>query len=177
MKAKLIKLNVGVGYRLDDENGNLIATTLTSSKTNLSLKNCEAIERGYDLGEMIAKKVNDSNIVDKAVEFSNANSKNNGAYLAYIAGAYEMAKQLEILGDKKFSEDDILKAYNQGEEDCYKSGAVSEKRNKYIKSLQQTEWDCIVEMEEIQEIYRDGTTKYERVPKLDAGGCIVLKRK
>ena len=35
MKGKLIKLNVGVGYRLDDEHGNLFASTLQSSKTKL----------------------------------------------------------------------------------------------------------------------------------------------
>ena len=45
----------------------------------------------------------------------------------------------------------------------------------FRKLLQQTEWDVEIEMEEIQEIYRDGTTKYERVPKLDADGCLILK--
>ena len=99
MTAKLIKDHAD--YHLVDDKRFIIGTTdkvmlSCTDKQKLSLTNCQAIERGYDLDKWIAKKVNDFNIVDKAVEFSNANSKNNGAYLAYIVGAYEMAKQLEL---------------------------------------------------------------------------------
>ena len=37
MKGKLIKLELSEGYRLDDEKGNLIASTLDGAKTQLNL--------------------------------------------------------------------------------------------------------------------------------------------
>jgi hypothetical protein len=55
MKGKLIKLNVGVGYRLDDEHGNLFASTLQSSKTKLSIQNCDEIFDIVDV-EKLAKE-------------------------------------------------------------------------------------------------------------------------
>jgi hypothetical protein len=67
MKAKLIKLNVGVGYKLNDENGNLMATTLTGSKTKLSFKNCQSIEFGYDL-DLIKLEFIENNLKGLSVE-------------------------------------------------------------------------------------------------------------
>ena len=46
----------------------------------------------------------------------------------------------------------------------------------YETSERPTEVEVEIEMEEIQEIYRDGTVKYERCPKLDSEGCLILKR-
>ena len=63
-------------------------------------------------------------------------------------------------------------------------------RNEYdahIQSLQQTEWACIVEMEDSftknDEVYVDETnakgnySTHSKIPKLDADGCLILKRK
>lgn len=157
MEAKLIKTNKSeLGYILSIDVATLKGIMPNNYK--LSLKNCEAIERGYDLDKLATKYYK---------EFDNLPVIR---YNAFTAGAKAI---LEILGDKKFSEEDMKKAYNQGEEDCYKSGAVSEKRNKYIQSLQQTEWNCIVEMEGF--VDEEGIYCGER-PKLDADGCLILKR-
>jgi hypothetical protein len=147
---------------------------------SLSFKNCQAIERGYDLDELVAKKINDFNIVDKAVEFSNAHPENNSAYIAYIAGASEIVKALELMGDKKFSEEQLREAFfhvqNEPTFDVFK------------KSLQQTEWDVEVVMKNvidetkivgaIKGVKGSGNkiTTYKQIPKLDADGCLILKR-
>jgi hypothetical protein len=41
---------------------------------------------------------------------------------------------------------------------------------------QPTEVEVMIVMEEVQEIYRDGTVKWERCPKLDSEGCLILKK-
>lgn len=46
----------------------------------------------------IAKVINDSNCIEEAVKFSNANDENNGAYLAFIAGAHFIVKNLKENG-------------------------------------------------------------------------------
>jgi hypothetical protein len=49
MKGKLIKNYYGFEYFLKDENGE---TIVTSDSGKLSIKNCQEIERGYDLDEL-----------------------------------------------------------------------------------------------------------------------------
>lgn len=191
MKAKLIKKTTGI-YKIECD-GKLIASTDDNMNkhleiSKLSLKNCQAIGRGYDLDELIAKKVNDFNIVDKAVEFSNANPKNNGAYLAYIAGAYEMAKQLELMSDKKFSEF-LDKEKELGISDIKTIERIQWYYNTYFDKSQQTEWDVEIEME-CRKVLVNGyknqpanvigfVADYEEqlLPKLDADGCLILKLK
>ena len=41
-------------------------------------------EKQNELANEIAKIINDSNCIEEAVKFSNANEQNNGAYLAFI---------------------------------------------------------------------------------------------
>jgi hypothetical protein len=60
------------------------------------MKEKTAVEELVNIEEVIAKNMNDHNIIDKAVEFSNANPENNGAYLAYIAGALEAFKAVYV---------------------------------------------------------------------------------
>ena len=51
MKGKLIKTDVN--YILEDDKGFVIASTsLKKEGLSLSLKNCQAIELGYDLDEL-----------------------------------------------------------------------------------------------------------------------------
>ena len=131
----------------------------------LSLKNCQAIERGYDVNELADKYYGPD---DYGLEIKTG----------FIKG-FEVA--MRLMGDKKFSEEDMRVAYNDGMGNIDSDGDCVDKPdddfNDTIQSLQQTEWDCSIDMKEIQEIYRDGTTKYERVPVFDADGCLILKRK
>ena len=169
MDGKLIKTEVN--YLLENEKGVVIASTsLKKEGLSLSLKNCQAIGDEYD--EAIAY----------ASEFGHPSpegfsDEQIGRLHGFIDG---FQKALEILGDKKFSEEDVKKAILFGEDNTditSSDNLPTEEVNKFIQSLQQTEWDVEIMMEEAQEIYRSGVTKYIKVPKLDADGCLILKRK
>ena len=170
MKAKLVKHESG--YLLYDEDNITIGAEPNVLSSNifskLSIKNCQAIERGYDLDEL-------------AREFCHPGNGVRDNFQPVFKGIFIQGfqKALELMGDKKFSEEDINNAMNWIMTQYFEfyEQPTTGRREHYIQSLQQTEWDCIIEMEEIQEIYRDGTTKYERVPKLDADGCLILKLK
>ena len=183
MDAKLIK--VLEHYHLYDGD-KAIATTIVGNPMllpNLSLKNCQEIERGYDLDELASERL------------STRFDENSGYHKFVFVEAYKegFQKALEIIGDKKFSEEDIKKAFEMGEDFGslpFSSYTTSKRLNKkeYIQSLQQTEWDVEIEMicPHPMDTYRcgleygcdgDGCNHPEQVPYLDANGCLILKRK
>ena len=152
MEVKLIKDHDD--YHLVNDKQFVIGTTDESilsctDKIKLSLKNCQAIELDYDLDELAKEYMKISSI-----EFD-----------AFKSG---FQKALSILGDKKFSEDDVKKAI-----------LLSMKYNDVgvIQSLQQTEWDVEIVMETCQVMVQHGDMEFQDFPKLDADGCIILKRK
>ena len=131
----------------------------------LSLKNCEVVEHGYDLDEL-AKL-----------------SYKCDPYIAeYLEQEFKKGfqKALEILGDKKFSEEDIkngmLFSFDVFSERLSRNH-IEERIVEYIQSLQQTEFDVKIEMEEKRIGGFKGYGEYELVPKLDVDGCLILKRK
>ena len=137
MKSKLIKDHDD--YHLVNDKQFVIGTTDESilsctDKYKLSLKNCQAIERGYDLDELAKEKYP----YEKTEMFScfELDCKQEG----FIEGAKTI---LEILGDKKFSEKDVKLAINLAWDDDNLS------TTDIIQSLQQTEWDVEVEMEKV----------------------------
>ena len=104
--------------------------------------------------------------------------------MGYLAG---FQKALEIIGDKKFSSRNMLKAFI--------TGVFTDETSDYdfeftelMQDLQQTEWDVIIEMEIKQQLingYKNQPdnvigfiAEYENmvVPKLDKNGCLILKR-
>lgn len=161
MKAKLIKEVDFYGLKIE---GKIIG--LSNNSTNnlfnypfkLSLKNCEAIANDYDLDEIIEQ-------TKLTLEDSRISS-----YDSFRIG---METILEILADKKFSEDDLREAISQT-----RKGMLYNKKyeDEYIQSLQQTEWDVIMEME-YKGFEEDGKLKEAYLPKLDVDGCLILKRK
>jgi hypothetical protein len=134
MEAKLIKdkrdddfyyLKIGI---------NTYATTGKESFRVLSLKNCQSMERGYDLDELAISTYP----FDSKADVINAISQQ-----AYIKG---FQKCLEILGDKKFSENQVKKAITNFYNDERLLTATN--LNKAIQSLQQTEWKVSFNPEE-----------------------------
>jgi hypothetical protein len=185
MKAKLIK--VEDVYRLLQDNGLddfklIIGTTdkeyqqaFADHCFQLSLKNCQAIECGYDLENM--------------ADFYGAKAKGSvdfklGANQGFEAG---FQKALELMGVKKFTEEDVRKAMDRVwdwcEDDKDKGcSSMTELRDKHIQSLQQNEWEVEIEMEIVPDFYsrsdQDGsifTSNKKEIPKLDADGCLILK--
>jgi hypothetical protein len=89
-------------------------------------------------------------------------------------------KALEILGDKKFSEDELKLAFFHVQNKP--TFAV------FKESLQETEWDVEIEMicPHPKDTYvcgiqygcdEDGCNHPNTIPLLDENGCLILKRK
>ena len=168
MKAKLDKIDKQ--YFLSDVEDNLIATTENSPYKQLSMKNCQAIECGYDLDEFANEYSEGKSTADV---FKRAHESD------FKAG---FQKALELMGDKKFSEEDVRTAilFGQGMELWKEELQI----NDFIQSLQQTEWDVEIEMVNILENgYKNQPVntigfiaEYKSVPKLDENGCLILKK-
>ena len=161
-------------YYLVDENNDTIATTdrilikEDGYMRKLSVKNCEAVANGYDLDKLAEKEYFDGcDNTDRSSEI----------YRRIFKEGFQ--KALEILGDKKFSEEDILKTIELSREGIVVtriSEWETEKEFDYnetqiIQSLQQTEWDV--------EIVTEDTglgANVSRKRKLDKDRCLILKR-
>jgi hypothetical protein len=205
MEAKLIKKSENY-YELYEVRINLtllIGSTDSERKIDvygkdahklLSLSNCQAIELGYDLDEL-ARENNKHHkrlgtVIDKLPLLTAALRQ------GYTEGYKEgFQKALEILGDKKFSEDDAKRLFELGIEYGHQKGYVGlDYTNDTLQSLQQTEWD--VEIVGSGTVYKtvldccpnyhpkfgcskkdDCSCKNNEIPKLDADGCLILKRK
>ena len=159
MKAKLIKDSDGFSLCIHHETTTefIASTGGMYMKHTLSLKNCREIEHGYDLENM--------------ADFYGAKVKGSVDFkLGANQGFEDGFKQaLEIRSDKKFSEEDMIKCFNASIDDGWVRADF------YIQSLQQTEWDVEIGMEDsigIGDKYTPDTK-----PKLNADGCIILKRK
>jgi hypothetical protein len=172
MKGKLYKENDSYTLFVD---GKIFGDTrghhLSSITNTLSVKNCREIERGYDLDELVKR------------EYLDGYDTTELCRTAFKDG---FQKALEILGDKKFSEEDIEKAIEFGHKTYHSWKDRNEE--KFIQSLQQTEWEVDIEMEYVGECngnndegcFQDSSGHncgcFKRKPKLDATGCLILKR-
>ena len=149
MKGKLIKTDVN--YILEDDKGVVIASTSLKrvEGLSLSLKNCQAIEGGYNLDELVKR------------EYLDGYGTTELCRTVFKDG---FQKALELMGDKKFSEEQLREAFfhvqNEPTFDVFK------------QSLQQTEWDVEVVMEKIDLSFGC----YIIQKKFDSDGCLILKR-
>jgi len=158
MKAKLIKDNDG--YWLDISDDGITKRPLTDFG-QLSIKNCEAIANGYDLDKLADEYYKRLELVPH---------KGN----AYISG---FQKALEILGDKKFSINEVVELCKILMSNPFETSGKTyqELTDNYIQSLQQTEWDVEVEKENVMHDY-NGNISLGAKFKLDSDGCLILKR-
>jgi hypothetical protein len=161
----MILKKLGDEYKLYSHDS-CIATTYESPYKKLSLKNCQAIANGYEFDELARE----------ACDITDPYFK-----IGFNKG---FQKALEILGDKKFSETELYRAFlinsagnNTTLENTFKEIV--------LPMFQQTEWDVEVEMENsLTNGYKNQPdnvigfiAEYKSVPKLDADGCLILKRK
>jgi len=167
---KLRKVN-NEFYSLYDSDGDIVASNNPKTPTTkkLSLKNCQEIESGYDLDE-IKRKL-----------FGGFDGQPDSFTIAAVERTVEI--MFEILGHKKFSEGDVKFMFQLG---FNLDNAISRNEyNAHIQSLQQTEWDVEIVMENsVCNGYKNQPDnvigfidEYKSVPKLDEDGCLILKRK
>ena len=143
MKAELVKRQDRWDLYLIAD-GSKIASTLPNPMNKLSIKNCQAIENGYDLDELAGDYANK----ELNEEFTSKVGNFYGFSSSFTDG---FQKALEILGDKKFSEEDLKLAFFHVQNEP--TFAV------FKESLQQTEWDVTFNPDE-----------------KDSEGCLILKR-
>jgi hypothetical protein len=171
MKGKLIKTDVN--YILEDDKGVVIASTSLKrvEGLSLSLKNCQAIEGGYNLDELVKR------------EYLDGYDTTELCRTVFKDG---FQKALELMGDKKFSEEDVKNIFARTLENApsteshtrmisdveYRHFVMDELYDKVIQSLQQTEWDVEVVMEKVDLSF--GCYKIQQ--KFDSDGCLILKR-
>jgi hypothetical protein len=164
MRAKLIKTENGYGL----EGCGLIAFVSSRRPVHkhhkLSLKNCQSIERGYDLDELAELECSNPTL----------SWENDYAIEKFKAG-FKIA--LELIDDKKFTEDSMSLAYVLG----VKGDIV--RFNKLLDSrLEKTEWDVEIKMRSktIDELRESGegflNNKNLHVVELDEHGCLILKK-
>jgi hypothetical protein len=171
MKGKLVKRSNGRFdlYKIEDvDQLNTIASSFDNPKGKLSLKNCQAIELGYDLNEL-AKEECEYN-QDSLRQY-------DSKFIEFYKEGFQ--KALEILGDKKFSEGDIIKAIKLArikDTNPKNTSAFLTLDEEIIQSLQQT-WDVEIEKEFIFDPAM-GISQgyYSDKPKLDSNGNLILKR-
>ena len=172
MTEKLVK--TGNDYILYSKDKTVLGITSgTMEGRMLSLKNCQAIDNGYDLDEVV------EDIVKTIVPNDRGEDIWYGTSMA--VGKLCFQKALEILSDKKFSEEDVKFMFQLG---FNLDNAISRNEyNAHIQSLQQTEWDVRIEMECVmgcQNLILNGENSVccgDKKPKLDEDGCLILKRK
>jgi hypothetical protein len=179
MKAKLIKSNTGDYSLIQSEE--IIGFTLDLNY-RLSVKNCEAIERGYDLNEL-------------SKEFSWLLSKDNinisrASYHAGFQKALEIINELRTHKDPKLIESMALRYRHD-------FGLITDEnekniiRNKMCQLWEEVvglgfydvlnEWDVEIEMDPYYdgEFIDDGKTHIiepKWKPRLDPNDCLILKR-
>ena len=163
-------------WALYNEDGHKIASTLDGCNSKLSVKNCESIANGYDLYELAekeAKKIHDWN-KHKYSEFFYNKLVRKDAELIKIG----FQKALEILGDKKFSINDMEKLMFATLEftDTQEEGETYPFFKSFLQSLQQTEWDVVIVTKPYTEVGEGFNLESKREPKLDKDGCLMLKR-
>ena len=174
MEGKLYKSPNGEHYYLT-VNGQIFAEIdghpLKSINQALSLKNCEAIENGYDLDEIrkladedFECELGDGPTTNESINSMIKKSNTNGAEWGFL-------KAIEILGGKKFSEEDMKKAIHFGASWREQLFNGTTKTSELFESLQQTEWD----VEIVMDICGDKVYAVPE-PALDENGCLILRR-
>lgn len=187
MEAKLIKehgdfylisdaeIKTGDEYiKLDNRPRTLCLGSTVSSYVKvpkLSLKNCQAIERGYDLDELVDEEISEFDLEVRIVYRRQLRES--------LANMF--SKAVELMGDKKFSEF-LDKEKELGISDIKTIERIQWYYNTYFDKSQQTEWDVDVKMrsKDIDELRESGegflNNKNLYVPELDADGCLILTR-
>ena len=184
MKARLIKIDTD-NFVLQTIEG-IISGTLEPTKfeQKLSLKNCQAVENGYDLDEFAEQEFPYDFDCPLFETLGITEKSNKSILIGMLQGTLQKGfkKALEILGDKKFSEEDMIKCFNASMDDGWVRADF------YIQSLQQTEWEVEIEDHHIGECNGNDNNGcfldspghncgcYKKEFKLDSEGCLILKR-
>ena len=156
-------------WDLYGEDGSKIASSAPNPFKRLSIKNCEAIERGYDLDEL-AREACD---ITDPLRLDSQKYKQDPYFKIGFQKGFQ--KAVELRSDKKFSEEDVISMIEKSRE----TGLTAEY---IILTKQKTEFDVEIEMECVmgcQNLILNGENSVccgDKRPKLDANNCLILRR-
>jgi hypothetical protein len=177
MKAELVKRQDR--WDLYGEDGSKIASSAPNPFKRLSIKNCEAIEMGYDLDELANKFTEHFNTFDVV---------KSDIQVGYKKG---FNKAMELNKDKLFSQEDMYKMFIYGDSittakknvNTLKNKPLDEFFNDFIQSLQQpteieVEIRCYIgNGDKESDSFKDPLVTNTGIPKLDENGCLILRKK
>ncbi len=190
MKGKLYKTNNDTYILVDPtketyDKGYLLGTSRESDVNKLFIKNCQAIENGYDLDNLADSWVFEKN----GHKWSNNDGTAGDNYGSFKAG-FERA--LELMGERYYTKDQMmmLAGYVAGMLSRNKEIPVLDMKKEsldFIDSMEQKEWDVEIEMicPHPSDTYicgiqygcdDDGCNHPNQIPLLDENGCLILKR-
>jgi hypothetical protein len=140
----------------------------------LSLENCLAIERGYDLDKLVG------------LEFLKFDQEVRVVHRRQLQESLTnmVLKALELTGNKKFSEEDIVNAFeagrHRGHDNVNYSDTGSKTCSEYLSSLQPDAWDVEIltepmNIDEIRDRGKGFLNSSTNKLKLDSNGCLILK--
>lgn len=194
MKGKLIKRKDrwDLYYDKDISMINTIASSENNPKGKLCLKNCESIERGYNLDELVEE------YTENILRPYNSEIESQKSRILFYGAGIESFKEgfkkaLSILGDKNFSRQDVIHALTYGVRESKMGKTHSQILEEYksIQLLEQTEFDVEIEMTWIplmtycnscnKACHKDDLCENKEncgnwKPKLDKNNCFILKR-
>jgi hypothetical protein len=174
MESKLIYVSDKEYYNLEDDKGNLIATSSPlkdSSIYELSLKNCIEVSGNI-------------NIIGLAESWYFSDPKNVlGVNLKVIEGFKAgFNKAMELNKDKLFTVEDMNYIFQLGF--SLNGRAISKSEyDAHLQSLQQpteieVEMCCYIgNGDKESDSFKDPLVTNTGIPKLDENGCLILKRK
>ena len=162
MKAKLIKLELVEGYRLNDEKGNLIASTLDSAKIKISKQNCDEIFGVTDV-ERLAD-----------YHFSMVGNEGISSTQSFKIG---FNKAMELNKDKVFTIEDMKKAMDWIMTQYFEfhEQPSTGRREHYLQLLKQP---IAIEVDIVTEEFEsyDEILNSVKKPILDSNRCLILKK-
>jgi MinD superfamily P-loop ATPase len=181
MKAILIKREDGYNLGIEQPQGRLLEATCSPSQQLILNKSGASTK--YKLSKQNCDEI--FGVIDS---FYESISKLNTSYLKGFNKAMELNK------DKQFTIEDMKRAFIAGSnftspDEVVLNETFGQSMNRLIKSLQQpTEIEVEIEMEKVVNETKvvgaikgvkgsgDKITTYKSVPKLDADGCLILKK-
>lgn len=167
MEGKLKK--TGNQFILYSDKKEVLAITEGSKEGRmLSLKNCQEIERGYNLDELSSER-----LLTRVDENS---GYHKFGVLAYKEG---FQKALEVNDDKRFTLEDMMNCWKYARQSGLDgTDVMKDSFQNYLQSLQQTEWDVEIVTEPYVKYINSSVYPPLGIQnKLDTEGNLILKRK
>ena len=147
--------------------GWVVADEQGSDIEKLSPENCKAVELGIDLISIREGWINNYTLGWDKEHFDSYLPLVESEVETYMEG---FQKALELLGDKGFTEDEMLQ---MGGFDLSMKEA-KQRVIKNIKDCRPKEWEVEIVMEPALKDCKEGETNYF-VPATDKNGCLILK--